>query len=201
MSNNIELTSTTFSRLEQLAVGFDTPETVIIRLLDANEGKTDNKPELTFFPSDEIQFKRQLISSKEAEVVLYKHNYPREILHWNASRLSETSNLRGNLWSGMLRGWKKKGITKADLSVLPQGLNEPGDKTGQTKALALALQLTFNEMNRLKYALTESESNGVVQHYVVQFDESNDKDLLTKIEGLHEQLWVQVAPHIFADLS
>ena len=100
----------------------------------------------------------------------------------------------------MLRGWKQKGITKADLSVLPQGMNEPGDETLTTKALALELQLTFEEMSQLEYELTENSSNGVIYHYIVQFNESNDEELLAKIEGLSDKLCIQVSPYIFGNI-
>lgn len=61
-------------------MGFDSQESVISRLLDGAEGKTEAKPILTFDPSDENEFKFRLIESKEAEVVIYK-NDSREKLH------------------------------------------------------------------------------------------------------------------------
>ncbi|URQ87037.1 hypothetical protein J8Z28_03840 [Pseudoalteromonas sp. SCSIO 43088] len=194
MSKNIELSDTTFSRLEKLAVGFDSPESVIIRLLDGAEGKTETKPVLTFFPSDENVFKLKLIESKEAEVVMYKHDSTREITHWKANRLSETSNLRGNLWSGILRGWKSKGIDKVELSVLPQD-----EDSQQIKILALELQLTFDEMSQLTYELDQNESeDGLIYNYIVQFDDGNDKEILSKIDGLTEHLWVNVDTSAFS---
>ncbi|MFK5949330.1 MAG: hypothetical protein QM500_11255 [Methylococcales bacterium] len=198
MSKHIEVSDTTFSRLENLAIGFDSPESVILRLLDGAEGKTETKPVLTFFPSDENVFKLKLIESKEAEVVMYKHDSTREITHWKAHRLSETSNLRGNLWSGILRGWKNKGIDKVELSVLPQGVNLPDDDTQQIKILALELQLTFDEMSQLTYELDQNESeDGLIYNYIVQFDDSNDKEILAKIDGLTEHLWVNVNTSAF----
>ncbi len=62
-----------------MAEGFDSPEAVIIRLLDGAEGKVDIKPTLMFYPTDENLFKAQLIENKEAEVVLYKVDGSREI--------------------------------------------------------------------------------------------------------------------------
>lgn len=188
MSKNIELSDSTFSRLERLAVGFDSPESVIIRLLNVAEGKTETKPVLTFFPSDENEFKLRLIESKEAEVVMYKHDSKREVTHWKANRLSETSNLRGNLWSGILRGWKSKGIDKVELSVLPQD-----EDSQQIKVLALELQLTFDEMSRLTYEINQNKNeDGLIYNYIVQFDDSNDKKILSKIDGLTEHLWVNI---------
>jgi hypothetical protein len=198
MSKKIELSDTTFSRLEKLAVGFDSPESVIIRLLNGAEGKTETKPVLSFSPSDENEFKLKLIESKEAEVVMYKHDSTREISHWKANRLSQTSNLRGNLWSGILRGWKSKGIDKVELAVLSQEGNSADDDIPQIKALALEFQLTFDEMSELRYEISQNESNdGLVHKHVVQFDDGNSKDILSKIAGLDKYLCINVDNSIF----
>ena len=37
---------------------------------------------------------------------------------WPPSRFTEQSNLRANIWSGYLRGWKDKGIVKAEFESL-----------------------------------------------------------------------------------
>lgn len=118
MTHTLNVTDETFQRLEARAVGFDKPEAVIIRLLDEAEGKKTAKPELIFQPLDEIKFKEQLLKTKEAEIILFKADGSSEKLYWNASRFTEQSNLRGNLWSGYLRGWKKKNIVKAEISIM-----------------------------------------------------------------------------------
>lgn len=198
MKNTIELTQTTFARLEQLAVGFDTPEAVIIRLLDNIDGRTETKPTLHFDPTDENEFKLRLIESKEAEVVIYKNDETREIVRWKANRLRESSNLRGNLWSGLLRGWKSKKIKSVELSILPQGINVPDDDTEQRKSLAQELGLTFNEVSQLDYDISEDSSNdGLVYNYIVQFDENCDKEILVRIEGLDENLWINISSSVF----
>jgi len=198
MKNTIEITQTTFARLEQLAEGFDTPEAVIIRLLDDIDGRTETKPTLHFDPTDEAEFKLRLIESKEAEVVIYKNDDSREIVKWKANRLSESSNLRGNLWSGLLRGWKSKKIKSVDLSILPQGINSPDDDTEQRKSLAQELGLTYDEISQLDYDISENASNdGLVYNFIVQFDGSGDKEILGKIEGLDEQLWINVSTSTF----
>ena len=194
MKNTIELTQTTFSRLEQLAKGFDTPEAVIIRLLDNIDGRTETKPTLHFDPSDESEFKLRLIESKEAEVVIYKNDETREIVTWKANRLSESSNLRGNLWSGLLRGWKSKKIKSVELSILPQGINLPDDDTEKRKSLAQELGLTFNEISQLDYDISEDSSDdGLIYSYIVQFDENCDKEILARIEGLDNHLGINVS--------
>lgn len=132
MPVTISISDDVYGRLEALAVGFDTPERVIERLLDSVEESgsksTGNKPALTFVP-DEPAFKNELIARKKAQVVLHLKNGDRDVIHWNASRFQPSSNLRANLWSGILRNWKDKGIVSAELSVLPQGINHPDDNT------------------------------------------------------------------------
>ncbi len=197
MKHTIELAHETFARLEQLAEGFDTPEAVILRLLDNIDGRTETKPTLHFDPIDENEFKLRLIDSKEAEVVIYKNDETREIVRWKANRLSESSNLRGNLWSGLLRGWKSKRIKSVELSILPQSINLPDDDTEQKKALAQELGLTFDEISQLDYDISENSSNdGLVYNYIVQFDENCDKEILERIEGLHDHLWINVSSSV-----
>lgn len=118
MTHTINISTETFQRLEAQVVGFDNPESVIKRLLDEVEGKVYVKPTIRFDPEDEAQFKKQLLLSKKAEITLIKRDGTREIIHWNAIRFSEQSNLRANLWSGYLRGWKNKKIIKAELVIL-----------------------------------------------------------------------------------
>jgi len=198
MKQTIEITSATYSRLENIAEGFDTPEAVIIRLLDDKEGKVDIKPTLMFYPTDENLFKSQLIENKEAEVVLYKVDGSREITRWKANRLSETSNLRGNLWSGFLRGWKNKGIKSAEFSILPKSKNLPDDDTELRKSLALEFSLTFDEISSLDYEIdVNSSDDDLVYNHIVQFSDDCDKDILEKIDGLHEHLWIYVDNSIF----
>lgn len=177
----------TYARLEKLAVGFDSPEAVINRLLDQAEGKPETKPTLMFFPEDETEFKRELIKTKEAEVVLYKVDGTREVSRWNANKLTESSNLRGNLWSGLLRNWKEKGIKKAEFSVLPLAVVYPDgddDRVGLDKALSLQLNLTYEEMQSLEYEVHTNESDdGLVYGHYVEIDiDNSDPEVLAKAE-------------------
>ncbi|SFG77370.1 hypothetical protein [Neptunomonas qingdaonensis] len=193
MNKSIEISATTYSRLEALAEGFDTPESVIIRLLDKMDGNTDTKPTLAFYPSDEQQFKLRLIETKEAEVVIYKVDGSREISRWKANRLSESSNLRGNLWSGFLRGWRGKGIKSVELTILPKALNVPNDDIAQRKALALSLGLTYDEICGLDYEVSENTGDdGLLYNYIIQFSEDCNRDTLAKIDGLDENLSISV---------
>lgn len=202
MTPIIEISTATYSRLEAHAEGFDTPEAVIIRLLNKIEGKEDEKPRLVFCPDDENLFKDELIKKKEAEVVLYKTNGTREVARWKAHSFSETSNLRANIWSGFLRGWKKKGITSACFSILPTGLNSPDDDTEQRKALALELGLTFDEISSLDYEISENSSDdGLVYNYILQFDKGNDQEILGQIEGLSDNLSINIDASVFSQFE
>jgi len=125
----IRLNEHLYDRLALHATGFSTPAEVIERLLDTVEGVqpkalsdsrtstlTEIKPELYFFP-DEKQFRKSLVEGTTANVVLHFTDGSTEDHEWNASRFSETSNLRGNIWSGFLRGWKSKNIRSADFHM------------------------------------------------------------------------------------
>jgi transcriptional regulator with XRE-family HTH domain len=200
MNNTIDLTPETFTRLEKLAQGFDTPEAVIIRMLNVVEGKKEVKPILYFEPSDETIFKQRLIEAKEAEVVIYKHDGNREIVFWSANRFSESSNLRGNLWSGLLRDWKKKNILKVELSILLKANSiDERNEIESIKILAQELGLTFVELSNLTYSITENMSNDdLLYDYTLQFDENCDREILDKIVGLEENNGINVGISAFA---
>lgn len=127
----IRVTDELYRRLEAKAQGFDTPSSVIERLLDAAEGYTTSKPSTTlseasrpsleFYP-DETTFKAHLASQKPGKVVLHYANGREEERTWHAQRFTENSNLRGNIWSGYLRGWREEGIVKAEFIVQDSAL-------------------------------------------------------------------------------
>lgn len=121
----IRLTPNLYSRLASHAEGFDTPAQVISRLLDAYEGvspssepgsmteTSGDKPTLSFHP-DEASFKKHLVGGNNGQVIIHYKDGTTSEKVWNATRFSSSSNLRGNIWSGFLRGWHEKGITHAD---------------------------------------------------------------------------------------
>ena len=117
MNKTIEISEKTYARLSEMAAGFETPDSVIRRMLDELAGAPEQKPELIFSPANEDEFKSKLIKSKKATVIIYKNNGEQETKTWKVNRLSEDSNLRGNIWSGLMRGWKGKGIVKAEFTV------------------------------------------------------------------------------------
>lgn len=132
MSPVIRVPDELYRKLEKLAVGFDTPTSVIERLVNLHgnldvseeewaESKTSKKPELIFYPKDESEFKALLIEQKKADVTLHTKDGKSESFVWNANRFKEDSNLRGNLWSGFLRGWEEKEIVKAEFRVETDG--------------------------------------------------------------------------------
>lgn len=117
-------------------MGFDTPQNIIEKLLDFYETKSDSMTPLVkvntdlqeaihldiiYYPND-VQFKEDLLTCKEAYIKLTKTDGTTEIKHWNASRFTEESSVNGNLRSGFLRDWSKKGICKAELSAYVEAL-------------------------------------------------------------------------------
>lgn len=200
MTRQIEISDETYERLAKMVIGFDSPENVISRLLNQAEGKTIQKPELFFEPESEDEFKVQLLKSKEAEITLYKNDGSREILYWNASRFKPESNLRGNLWSGQLRGWQQKGIVKAELIVLPAGTADPGDDTGRIKNIAMSIGVKFSELEEVfdfcEIQTNESE-DGLIYSYILEFDDECPKEFLNKVEGLNNGTWIYLSPNIF----
>lgn len=114
---NVEITENTYNRLGSHSIGFEKPESVIVRLLDFYENrKTNSKPKIVFLP-DEGAFKEQLISQKTAWKLFEFSDGSIELEKWSASKLNENSNLRANLWSGALRDWQAKGVKKLTLSI------------------------------------------------------------------------------------
>ncbi|WP_226982243.1 hypothetical protein [Vibrio navarrensis] len=181
MPVTISISDDVYRRLEGLAVGFDTPERVIERLLDSVEESgpksSGSRPSLTFVP-DEAAFKNELIARKKAQVVLHLKNGDRDVIHWNASRFQPSSNLRANLWSGILRNWKDKGIASAELSVLPQGLNHPDDNTDLLIAIAGEVHWTLEEVEQyfVDYDLVSSD-DGHPYYYLATFSEETPDEL------------------------
>jgi hypothetical protein len=168
----IEITEKTYSRLSLLVQGFDTPDAVINRLIDNYTNQPEKKPTIQFIPEDERVFKSNLLATNIAEVCLYYDNGTRLVLTWNAKKLNENSNLRGNIWSGFLRGWKAKKIVRAKFETLRVNQNIPELK------LAHALNLTCKEAAIVK-PITHREDKDT---YLVSF-ENEDMSILNKITG------------------
>lgn len=135
MKRQIEVSEEIYSRLESLARGFDTPESVIERILDNYDQKLESNPpasfaspprpiirlndqlELIFSPVDELKFKELLLKVKAAQIHMYKINGSKIVKTWRVKNFTESSNLKGNLLSGYLRGWREKGIYKAEVVI------------------------------------------------------------------------------------
>jgi hypothetical protein len=134
MSQVIRISDDLYKRLESHASGFDTPSNVIETILDAYEGVSPkpntsiyaarisetqpaNGLDIVYFADSEEDFKQQLLTNKKAYIKLSYTNGESEIKEWAASRFSDSSRVDGNLRSGYLRGWKERGIFKAELSI------------------------------------------------------------------------------------
>jgi hypothetical protein len=75
-----------------------------------------SKPILEFVPNEE-EFRKNLLEKKYAKRIIYYENGKQKEEEWDGSNLSETSNLRGNIFSGPLRNWEKEGIIKAKFII------------------------------------------------------------------------------------
>ena len=190
----IRISDHLYKRLEARAVGFATPSEVIAQLLDETAGQfieepatfisnDSSKPQLIFFPENSKKFKSQLIENKEAEIALTKSDGTMEVFTWKASRFKESSNLKANLWSGHLRDWKKKGITKAEISLYPRAQNmDHRQEIEATKALANYLNIQFSDMESLCIDIQANTGSSGEMSYNCYFHVPDDapEDLLEK---------------------
>ncbi|MCA1773976.1 MAG: hypothetical protein LC677_15750 [Halomonas sp.] len=138
MSQVIRVPDKLYKRLAVYAGGFETPTNVIEKILEFYErahpivdgGERDvpiqemqpaNTLEILYFSDSEgiseEGFKDQLLDTKKAYIRMYYTNDTSEIKEWNASRFGASSSVDGNLRSGYLRGWKDRGIFKAELAI------------------------------------------------------------------------------------
>lgn len=183
MPKSIIVSDEIYSQLEKLAIGFDTPERVIARLINgassADNGVSEQRPELTFLPNETV-FKNELLKHKRAQVVLQLINGDRDVVQWNASRLKPSSNLRANLWSGILRNWKEKGIASAQFSVLSLDSEHPEDVKLRL-AIADELNWTVDEVQEyfIEHELISSD-DGHPYYYLATFAEHTPKTLQAK---------------------
>lgn len=122
----IEIESLTYKELEKLAVGFETPNDVISRLILSFKSSHVAKPEgsksapnIYYNPSPVGEFKQKLLETKKAHRVIIYHDGSHEVSYWDASRFDEKSNLEGNIRSGVLRNWQEKDIKSLILSIDP----------------------------------------------------------------------------------
>lgn len=179
----IDITTVTFQRLSEFAQGFDTPDAVINRLIDEVTKQPEVKPIIIFTPESEDDFKSQLLNVKLAEVCLHYTNAAPTFFVWNATKLKESSNLKANLWSGFLRDWKKRGITKVELTVLTK------DTDLEMLKLAHALGISYDDALKIRPCSTREDDN----NYLVWF-ENNNENILSKIAHTHK---VNIDGHVY----
>jgi hypothetical protein len=131
MNKTIEISDDLYQRLSLYVNGFETPASVIERIVTFYEVKhgvknTTSLPkvselpmslDITYYPADEENFKQQLLQKKVAYLLLHKLDGTKELKEWNAINITNNSNINGNLRSGYLRDWKKKGIVSAKVST------------------------------------------------------------------------------------
>jgi predicted CopG family antitoxin len=145
MKKTIEISTELYHRLGKIAQAFESEQSVIERLIDfyENEKNSDNitlsndkviektqclpitvyrKLEEHYYPSNLKQFKLRLIETKKAWVKLSYEDGTVTVHEWNTLKFSETSDVRGNLKSGLLRHWREKRIVRADIAIAKNDL-------------------------------------------------------------------------------
>lgn len=131
MSQVIRISASLYKRLGMHAKGFETPSSVIEKLLNFYEeqkginsvvdlktsGNTPTSLEIIYYPHGEANFKKVFLQTKKAYILIHKMDGTTEFKEWNASNFGTNSTVNGNLRSGYLRGWKDKGIFKVEIST------------------------------------------------------------------------------------
>jgi hypothetical protein len=131
MSDVIRIPTNLYRRLSLHAKGFETPANVIEKMLNFYEdqkglestaklesvSKVATSLEIIYYPSDERSFKQALLKTRKAYILLHIVDGTTELKEWNASDFGVNSDVNRNLRSGYLRGWKNKGIFKAEIST------------------------------------------------------------------------------------
>lgn len=176
---NIEVSDSVYERLAKKIIDFsDTPNSVIERLLNSAEDKV-SKPNLCFYPVDEVKFKKLLLRDKKAEVALYKNSGEIEVLVWNASKLKDTSNIKANIWSGYLRNWEEKGIRKAEFSIYerPVDANRNTEFFLLCERLSPLINIPYKVLIELEFEQTIEELDGH-EMLILQFYDGQNLDLL-----------------------
>ncbi|MFA0001513.1 hypothetical protein AB4428_24720 [Vibrio lentus] len=197
---NIDVKDSTFKRLEKLVIGFDTPDAVINRLIDSYENKKTTKPILSFYP-EESDFLRLLVKNGAAEVTVHKENGSTEEITWKANKLNFDSNLRGNIWSGFLRGWKERGIVSAHFSISGScDLSYSRMDFERDEILSRHCNLSVKEFVSLneQFELSKHiDPEGDLGGYRIRFFESCNLKVLDKIEKLNKEK--ETIFHAFTD--
>lgn len=80
--------------------------------------KSNLLPELIFNPSEEKQFKNELLKSKKAHFILTYISGKKVKTPWNAQKFKETSDLKGNIESKTFwRNKNKEGLVKVEVFI------------------------------------------------------------------------------------
>ncbi|MFA0078993.1 hypothetical protein AB4427_12735 [Vibrio artabrorum] len=197
---HIDVKDSTFKRLEKLVIGFDTPDAVINRLIDSYENKKTTKPILSFYP-EESDFLRLLVKNGAAEVTIHKENGSTEEVTWKANKLNFDSNLRGNIWSGFLRGWKERGIVSAHFAISGScDLSYSRMDFERDEILSRHCNLSVKEFISLneQFELSKHiDPEGDLGGYRIRFFESCNLKVLDNIEKLNKKK--EIIFHAFTD--
>lgn len=198
MSQVVRLPAAFIERLKPYAQPFETPLTVLNRILDDYEqilGKTKptvqpaitkkllSSPDIVFLDGNEDVFKTGFLTQGRAYLKIFYVDGRNEITPWELRGFSASSSAVGNLRSGRLRNWREKGIIRVDLAVDKDDL---GDSTADLQEKArgslhsLLNQIKVEQQNEATKNLlivngegTEEAARFAIQPVVTQCQNDN----------------------------
>lgn len=197
---NIEISEELYQRLSTHSVGFETQEQVIEKLLVHYETKDNfNRPIVEFIPN-EPEFKQNLVQKKSAWKELHFNDGSVKVEEWIASQFKETSSLRSNIWSGPLRDWKSKNISKLTLSIekpeIKSGLNDGAIEIQVGKLIKAHIDNILSRCSRDRAYLRQlKDAKWCHDNLCISFPLLMSPEQI-KEKGLHARYWT--AEHTIA---
>lgn len=194
----IEIPENLYVRLGRHTEGFETPASVIERLLDAyDKNQKQKKPEIIFVP-DEKRFRLQLLQKQSAWKLFEFSDSTSHLEQWNANRFTESSNLRANLWSGSLRDWQTKGIVRLTLSIdKPEPITEQNLLEGGKMRIQVNKLVKDHISNIIEYCKTHPkhleqlmDKKWSNEHFGISFPLIEFAQKVKKDPELHKRYWV-----------
>ena len=96
-----------------------TTSKIVTQFTNASERRKKKNIKYTFIPSNEEEFKEQLLSKKRAYIKIIYENGTEELKPWNASNFKESSGLRSNINS---KTWFRSGYKNKNGEYVAEGV-------------------------------------------------------------------------------
>lgn len=92
-----------------------------VEIISIGMNDTKETLEIEFTPNDILEFKELLLLHQRAYIITYYQNNTKEIREWNASRMTEKSDIIGNLRSRpefRQGNWQALNIKRVEVSII-----------------------------------------------------------------------------------